>query len=64
MAITDAQRKAKAKYEAKAYDKILLRIRTDGDITRKSIQRAANCENKTVNQYILDCIRAYRGSNI
>lgn len=53
---TEAQRRAMAKYEAKAYDKVLLRIRTDGELTRAKIQAAADAAGVTVNSYILDAV--------
>jgi len=54
---TDAQRRANAKYEAKAYEKILLRIRTDGELKRSDIQAAADDSGMTVNSFILEAIK-------
>jgi len=53
---TDAQRRANAKYESKAYDKILIRVRRDDNRSRKDIQRAADAKGESLNQYILKAI--------
>lgn len=54
---TEAQRRALAKYEAKAYEKILIRIRTDStDLSREKIQAAAEAAGLTVNTFILEAI--------
>lgn len=53
---TDAQKRANNKFEAKAYDKILIRIRKDGNRTRKEIQRAADAKGESLNQYILNAV--------
>jgi len=57
MPASEAQKRAKQKYEAKAYEKILVRIRADGDLTREQISRAAEAEGETVNAYILEAVR-------
>lgn len=57
MPASEAQKRAKQKYEAKAYEKILVRIRADGDLTREQISRAAEAEGETVNAYILGAVR-------
>lgn len=54
---TPAQVKAQSKWESKAYDKILLRIRKDGDFTRQDIQAAADQDGKSINQFILDAVK-------
>lgn len=54
---TRAHIKATTKYEAKAYDKILLRLRKDSDITRETITAAAEAAGQSVNAYILEAIR-------
>lgn len=53
---TPAQVKAQTKWEAKTYDKILLRIRRDGETTRDTIQAAADRAGKSLNGYILEAI--------
>lgn len=54
---TQAKVKAQTKWEAKAYDKILLRIRKDGEVTRADIQQAADRDGKSINQFILDAVK-------
>lgn len=57
MPITDAQRRAKAKFESKAYDKILLRLRRDTEPTKKQITQAATDAGETLNAYIIEAIK-------
>jgi uncharacterized protein (DUF1778 family) len=56
MPVSQAQIKAQSKWESKVYEKILLRIRSDGDLTRADIQNAADQEGKSINQYILEAV--------
>ena len=55
--ISEAQKRAKNKYNKKAYETILYRIRRDGDITRDAIQEAAAAAGLSVNEYITEAIR-------
>jgi len=55
--VSKAHIKATTKYEAKAYDKVLLRIRKDGELTREDIQQAATAAGESLNEYILNSIR-------
>ena len=48
---------ANTKYAAKNYDRILLRIRKDGETTREKIQNAAAAAGESVNEYILNAVR-------
>ena len=48
---------ANTKYAAKNYDRILLRIRKDGETTREKIQNAAAAAGESVNEYILNSVR-------
>ena len=57
MPITDAQKRAKAKYEAQAYSKVLLRIRNDTEPTRETITAAAINQGETINAYILEAVK-------
>jgi uncharacterized protein (DUF1778 family) len=57
MPVTKAQIKAQTKWEAKALDKICLRIRKDGDTTRDRIQDAATAAGESLNAYILEAVR-------
>lgn len=46
-------------YEARAYDKIVVRIRKDGDddLTAEQIRAAAKRDGMSINAWILDAIR-------
>ena len=57
MAVSQAQIKAQTKWESKVYEKILLRLRSDGDLTRADIQSAATAAGLSINQYIIDAIK-------
>lgn len=50
---------SRARYEAKAYSKLMLRIRQDGSdgMTKEDITRAAERDGLSVNAWILDAIR-------
>jgi len=53
-----AHKKATQRYEQKAYDKILLRIRKDTEPTRETITAAAEAAGQSLNAYIMDAIKA------
>ena len=57
--ITEAQKRAKAKYEKGIYKKILLRLRTDGKgiITYEEIAEAAEKSGLTLNSFILEAVK-------
>lgn len=57
MPATKAHIRATTKYEAKAYDKILIRIRKDGDVTRETIAKAAELEGISLNGFIIEAIK-------
>lgn len=57
MPASNAKLKANHKYDAKAYDKYLLRIRKDGDLTKEVIDKAAADQGESLNQFILTAIR-------
>jgi uncharacterized protein (DUF1778 family) len=57
MPVSRAHAKATAKWEAKALDKVCLRIRKDGDTTRDRIQDAATAAGESLNAYILEAVR-------
>lgn len=63
MPISDAQRRAKAKFEAKAYDKVLLRIRNDTEPTRETITKEASKQGESLNAYIIEAIKRRIDSN-
>ena len=52
-----AQVRAQTKWEAKAYDKILLRLRKDGDLTREDIQEAADSQKMSINGFIIEAVK-------
>jgi len=54
---SDAQKKASGKWESKAYDKILLRIRKDTEPTRETITAAATAAGMSLNAYIMQAIQ-------
>ena len=53
MPYTDAQKKATAKYNAKAYDRIEIKVKKG---QKEIIQKRAEHLNKSVNGYITDLI--------
>jgi uncharacterized protein (DUF1778 family) len=57
MPASAAQMRANNRFEAKTYDRINVRIRKDGDLTRKDIQRAADAKGESLNQYILNAVK-------
>lgn len=57
MPVTKAHMKATQKFEAKTYDKVLLRIRRDGDTTREAIQAAADRAGLSLNAFILEAVK-------
>ena len=57
MPASKAHIRATIKYEAKAYDKLCIRIRKDADITREDIQAAADLEGESVNAYVMEAVR-------
>jgi len=52
-----AHKKATQRYEQKAYDKVLLRIRKDTEPTRETITAAADAVGLSLNAYIMEAIR-------
>ncbi len=53
---TPAKVKAQVKWEAKAYDKILLRIRKDAEPTRETIAKFAESKGLSLNAFVLEAI--------
>lgn len=56
MAISQAQLKATQKYQAKAYDRITFRVKKG---YKAEVEQMAANENKSINQFILDCIQEH-----
>lgn len=61
---TPARVRAQTKWESKAYEKILVRIKTDqngnrgpDEVTRQQIQAAADRAGESINAYILEAVR-------
>ena len=54
---SEAQNKATQKYIHNSYDQISIRVRKDGDITRDTMQAAADQEGLSLNAYILEAIK-------
>jgi len=55
---SDAQKRAKAKYERKVYSKVLLRLRNDKEPTRDSIAACAQACGESMQEYIIKAITA------
>ena len=53
---TEAQKRAHAKYQSKAYDKILLRLRKDTEPTKETITKVAERTGLSVNAFIQEAI--------
>ena len=51
-----AQIKATAKFEAKTYDKILIRLRKDSDFNREFIKKHADEKGESLNEYITKAV--------
>lgn len=45
------------RYEAKVYDKVLLRLRKDTDVDKDIIQAAADMAGESLNGYIVQAVR-------
>lgn len=58
MPVSQAQKNATTRFENKTYDKVLLRMRKDGDITRDDIQNAADAAGESLNAYVLNAVKA------
>jgi predicted HicB family RNase H-like nuclease len=54
---TKAHIRATTKYENKALDKVCLRIRKDGDLTREMIAEMAEKQGESLNQFIMTAVR-------
>ena len=54
---TPAQVRATTKYEHNNYDKITVRLKKSGEITRQDIQAAADQAGESLNQYIINAVK-------
>ena len=54
---SEAKKRADQKWDAKAYDKVLLRLRKDTEPTRDTITRAAESAGMSLNAFIVEAIR-------
>ena len=48
---------ATGRYEKKAYDKVLLRIRKDTEPTRETITKAAEAAGMSLNAYVMEAVK-------
>ena len=56
MPVSKAGIKAHTKYEAKTYDKILLRLRKDTEPTKETINQKAEAVGLSLNAFIVEAI--------
>jgi uncharacterized protein (DUF1778 family) len=56
MAQSRAHIQATTRYESKAYNKITLRVRKDGEINLETITAAATANGESLNQFIITAI--------
>lgn len=56
MPVSKAHIRANVRYEAKNYDKVLLRLRKDTEPTRETIQKAADAAGMSLNAYIIKAV--------
>lgn len=54
---SQAQNKATQKYIHNSYDQISIRLRKDGEITRETIQAAADQAGQSLNSYIVEAVK-------
>ena len=52
MPISEAKRRADARYDKKAYDHVLIKIRKDADLTLGMIKKHASAQGESVNGFI------------
>jgi uncharacterized protein (DUF1778 family) len=57
MPVSKAHIRATTKFEHNNYDKITLRLRKDGEITRAHVQEAADQAGQSLNSFILDALK-------
>lgn len=58
MAQTRAHIQATTRYEHKAYDKITVRLRKDGELTRDTVAACASACGESLNEYVIKAIIA------
>lgn len=54
---SEAQNKATQKYIHKKYDQISIRIKKEGELTRDTMQAAADRAGMSLNGYILEAVQ-------
>lgn len=57
MVQSKAHKQATARYEARTYDKFMLRLRKDGDLTRETIAAAAARAEESMQGYIMEAVK-------
>ena len=60
MAVSQAQQEATQRYEAKVYDKILLRLKKS-ELSKAEIGAAASAQGMSVNGFIVQAVKAAMG---
>ena len=65
MPVSKAQLEAKARYEKKTYDNVLVKFRKDSDLTLAMIKEYASAHGESTNGFIVRTIReAVRASQL
>ena len=57
MPVSKAQLEAKARYDKKTYDNVLVKIRKDSDLTLAMIKEYASARGESTNGFIVQAIR-------
>lgn len=57
MAVSEAQKKAQAKYDKNTYDKFMLKMRKDADLTLDNVREHAALYDKSINNFIIRAIK-------
>lgn len=54
---SEAQNKATQKYIHKNYDQISIRVKKEGELTRETMQAAADQAGQSLNSFILEAVQ-------
>lgn len=57
MPVSEAKRKANARYDRKTYDNVLVKIRKDSDLTLAMVKEHAEAMSESTNGFIVRAIR-------
>lgn len=55
--VSNSQKLATQKYENKAYDKVLIRLKKDSELSKQNVQTAADSVGESLNGFITEAIR-------